>query len=154
MKKLFSIMLVTLVFSAAASAQQVEKLFNKYMEDERFNYIYRKGNSNSLIGGTEIETLRTDVFNSRFKTDRIKENEKMLILNSSDEKFQKEFLAEVDRALEADKYENTSYVRNGKDNRVSEYERKTSSKLDEVKLIKNGSGNIVLKWESYTLKSK
>jgi len=38
MKKLFSIMLIMLVFSAVASAQQVEKLFDKYMEDERFNY--------------------------------------------------------------------------------------------------------------------
>lgn len=40
MKKLFSIMLITLAFSAAASAQQVEKLFDKYMEDVRFQYIY------------------------------------------------------------------------------------------------------------------
>lgn len=154
MKKLFSIMLLTLAFSAAASAQQIEKLFDKYMEDERFNYIYRKGSTHSALNGTDLENLKTDAFNIRFKSDRNKENEKMLILNSSNEGFQKSFLAEVDKALERDKFENTSYVRNGKSNRVSEYVRKSSSTLEEVQLIKNGSGNIVLKWEIYTIKNK
>lgn len=154
MKKLFSIMLITLAFSAAASAQQIEKLFGKYMEDERFNYIYKKGSTGSVLNGTDLENLKTDAFNIRFKSDRNKENEKMLILNSSNESFQKSFLAEVDKALEADKFENTSYVRNGKNNRVSEYIRKSSGTLEEVQLIKNGSGNILLKWETYTVKNK
>ena len=154
MKKLFSIMLITLAFSAAASAQQVEKLFDKYMEDERFNYIYRKGSAGSILNRTDLENLKTDAFNIQFKSDRSKESEKMLILNSTNENLQKSFLAEVDKALETDKFENTSYVRNGKDNRVSEYVRKSSSTLEEVQLIKNSNGNIVLKWEIYTVKNK
>lgn len=154
MKKLFSIMLITLVFSAVASAQQVEKLFDKYMEDERFNYIYRKGSAGSVLDRTDLENLKTDAFNIRFKSDRNKENEKMLILNSANESFQKSFMAEVDKALESDKFENTSYVRNGKDNRVAEYIRKSSDKMEEVRVIENGSGNVVLKWELYMIKKK
>ncbi|WP_298648047.1 hypothetical protein [uncultured Proteiniphilum sp.] len=154
MKKLFSIMLITLAFSAAASAQQIEKLFDKYMEDERFNYIYKKGSAGSILNRTDMENLKTDAFNIHFKSDRNKENEKMLILNSSNESFQKSFLAEVDKALETDKFENTSYVRNGKSNRVSEYVRKSSGTLEEVQVIENGSGNIVLKWEIYTVNNK
>lgn len=147
MKKIFSIMLITLVFSAAASAQQIEKIFNKYMEDERFTYIYRKGSADN----TELENRLTSAFNI---SKRNKENEKMLVLNSTDENFQKNFLAEVDKALEADKFENTSYVRNGKDNRVSEYIRKSSVKQEEVHVIKNSDGNTVLKWETYIVKNQ
>ncbi|MDR2816330.1 MAG: hypothetical protein LBB62_06470 [Proteiniphilum sp.] len=147
MRKLFSIMLITLVFSAAASAQQVEKLFDKYMEDERFNYIYKKGSDGSPLNGIGLEVLKPDIFKN-------KDKEKMLILNSSNESFQKSFLTEVDKALETDKFENTSYVRNGKNSRISEYVRKSSNTLEEVQLIKNSGGNIVLKWEIYTIKSK
>lgn len=147
MKKIFSIMLITLVFSAAASAQQIEKIFNKYMEDERFTYIYRKGSADN----TELENRLTSAFNI---SKRNKENEKMLVLNSTDENFQKNFLAEIDKALEADKFENTSYVRNGKDNRVSEYIRKSSVKQEEVHVIKNSDGNTVLKWETYIVKNQ
>ena len=78
----------------------------------------------------------------------------MLVLNAANESFQRDFLAEVDKALETDKFENTSYVRNGKANRVSEYLRKSSGKLEEVQVIKNSGGNIVLKWETYTVKNQ
>ncbi|MFA7493173.1 MAG: hypothetical protein WCZ43_06640 [Proteiniphilum sp.] len=146
MKRLFSVMLITLVFSAAASAQQIEKLFDKYMEDERFTYIYKKG----LTNNTDLENTITNAL----KTSKRKENEKMLVLNAANESFQRDFLAEVDKALETDKFENTSYVRNGKANRVSEYLRKSSGKLEEVQVIKNSGGNIVLKWETYTVKNQ
>jgi len=109
---------------------------------------------NASIIRADLENLKTDAFNIRFKSDRNKENEKMLILNSANESFQKSFMAEVDKALESDKFENTSYVRNGKDNRVSEYIRKSSDKMEEVRVIKNGSGNVVLKWELYTIRKK
>ena len=146
MKRLFSVMLITLVFSAAASAQQIEKLFDKYMEDERFTYIYKKGLTNNI----DLENTITNALN----TSKRKENEKMLVLNAANESFQRDFLAEVDKALETDKFENTSYVRNGKANRVSEYLRKSSGKLEEVQVIKNSGGNIVLKWETYTVKNQ
>ena len=42
MKKILSILFLATVFVAGASAQQLEKLFEKYMEDERFNYVYQK----------------------------------------------------------------------------------------------------------------
>ena len=42
MKKILSITLMMLAFAAGTSAQQLEKLFEKYMEDERFNYVYQK----------------------------------------------------------------------------------------------------------------
>lgn len=150
MKKLFSMILITLAFSAAVSAQQIEKLFDKYMEDEHFTYIYKKGRNNSPV----IENAMTKVLNTSAGSVRNKENEKMLILNTSDDSFQKSFLAEVDKALEADKFENTSYVRNGKSNRVSEYVRKSSGTIEEVKLINNGNTNIVLKWEIYAVRNK
>lgn len=147
MKRLFSIVLITLAFSAAASAQQIEKIFDKYMEDERFTYIYRKGRTNNA----DLENVITSALNA---SKRNKESEKMLVLNSAEESFLRSFLAEVDKALETDKFENTSYVRNGKDNRVSEYIRKSSGKLDEVHVIRNSGGNTVLKWETYSVKNQ
>ena len=35
-------MFMALAFVTTLSAQQLEKLFDKYMEDERFNYVYQK----------------------------------------------------------------------------------------------------------------
>lgn len=58
------------------------------------------------------------------------------------------------KALETDKFENTSYVRNGKENRVSEYKHTASGKQEEVSVIKNSGGNIVVRWEIYTEKEK
>ncbi|MPN34028.1 hypothetical protein SDC9_181520 [bioreactor metagenome] len=125
------------------------------MEDERFNYIYRKGDTGYVLNRTDLETLQTGAYNIRFKSGRNKENEKMLILNSADESFQKSFLSEVDKAIAADKFENTSYVRNGKSNRISEYVRKLSDmREEEVQVIQNGGGNIVVKWETYVIKEK
>ena len=48
MKKIISTLFLATVFVAAASAQQLEKLFDKYMEDERFNYCIRKKRVNMI----------------------------------------------------------------------------------------------------------
>lgn len=153
MQKLFSLILIALSCSTIVSAQQFEKLFDKYMEDERFNYIYRKGNAESSLIHPDQEKMRTDAFKVGAKSTRVKENEKMLILNSSDDSFQKSFIVEINKALETDKFENTSFVRNGKSNRVSEYKRNSSTRLEEVQIIENMGGNIVLRWETYVIKS-
>ena len=41
MKKILSITLMMLAF-AAGIGSTTRKLFEKYMEDERFNYVYQK----------------------------------------------------------------------------------------------------------------
>ena len=142
MKKIISAVLMVFAFAATISAQQIEKIFDKYQEDERFQYVYKKGtnstSSNNLDFGDVFEGERTGKMI----------NKKMLILNTKDVNFEKSFTNEVDNALKSDKYENISYVRNGK-NRVSEYYRETSRGIDKVQFIDNGSNNILLVWRSY-----
>lgn len=131
MKKLFSIMLITLAFSAAASAQQVEKLFDKYMEDVRFQYIY---------DGSDIDKVKGQWKNN---------GQKMLTLNAAKDNLVKTFSDEVSAAIKADGYKNTTLVRNGT-NKVLNYIKETGNKKDELTLIQNGNTHIMFIWESYS----
>lgn len=135
-------MLMAFVFTAIVSAQQIEKIFDKYQEDERFEYIYKKLTNNK----SGLENLE-DAFDSR--TSSLDRNAKrMLILHTKDKALEKRFTNEVDEALKRDKFENVSYVRNRK-NRVSEYYRDSKKGIDKVQFIDNGSHNIILVWRSY-----
>lgn len=140
MKKLLSIILMMLAFSAVASAQQIEKLFDKYMEDERFNYIYQMKQ-----GKLERYEDFGKAYDEHLKMES--DGKRMLTLNSKDEALAGQFTREVDNALKADKYENTSLVRNGK-NRVEEYYRKSNKGVDKISFIKN-PGNIIIVWNAY-----
>ena len=140
MKKISSITFMLFAFVASISAQQIEKLFDKYQEDERFNYVYKKART----GHSRMEFNLGEYFQKA-------QNERMLILKSKDQDLRKSFLSEVETALLADKFENTSYIRNGKSNRVSKYLRERGTILDEVSFIDNG-GNIIIKWEEYHIK--
>ncbi|OJV82691.1 MAG: hypothetical protein BGO34_17385 [Bacteroidia bacterium 44-10] len=131
MKKLFSIMLITLAFSAAASAQQVEKLFDKYMEDVRFQYIY---------DGSDIDKKEGKWINK---------GQKMLTLNRAETGLVKSFSDEVNAAIKTDGYKQTTFVRNGT-NRVSNYEKETVNKKDELTVIQNNETHIMFIWESYS----
>lgn len=142
MKKIISAVLMVFAFAATISAQQIEKIFDKYQEDERFQYVYKKGSNSTSFNNLDFG----DVFDGERTGKMI--NKKMLILNTKEVNFEKSFTNEVDNALKSDKYENISYVRNGK-NRVSEYYRETSRGIDKVQFIDNGSNNILLVWRSY-----
>ncbi|WP_352422191.1 hypothetical protein [Proteiniphilum sp.] len=131
MKKLFSIMLITLAFSAAASAQQVEKLFDKYMEDVRFQYIY---------DGSDIDKKEGKWINK---------GQKMLTLSRAETGLVKSFSDEVNAAIKTDGYKQTTFVRNGT-NRVSNYEKETVNKKDELTVIQNNETHIMFIWESYS----
>ena len=118
-------MFMALAFVTTLSAQQLEKLFDKYMEDERFNYVYQKKASmmDKFADLGNMETWGTD--------------------KSLDESFTQE----VKNALQADKYEEVSIVRNGK-NRVETYERKSDKGLSKVSFIKN-PGSIMVSLNTY-----
>lgn len=145
MKKILSIAMLVFAFAAAASAQQIEKLFDKYMEDERFNYIFQKraGIMDRMgdMGNVDVYVLNQ----SRTSLGR-----QMLTLNASDKSLEEQFTKEVDNALKADKYEQISIVRNGK-NRVETYEKTTDKGISRVSFIKN-PGNIVLTLNLYGAK--
>lgn len=142
MRKILSILFMTAFFVAGASAQQLEKLFDKYQEDERFNYIYQKKES-VLNSMSDFD----DYVQNRSLTSVGKQ---MLTLNSTDDKLGEQFTREIDNALKADKYEQMSIVRNGK-NRVEKYEKKTNSGIAKVSFIKN-PGNIMVVWNLYVPK--
>ena len=146
MKKTITLALMAFAFAANVSAQQIEKIFDKYDEDERFQYIYKKGSGSAL---DKLENL-DGVFENREETGKMIDK-KMLILSTNVGNLQTKFTHEVDDALKHDKYENVSYVRNGK-NRVSEYYRKTSGGVDKVQFIDNGTQNVLLIWRSYERK--
>jgi len=131
MKKLFSMMLITLAFSAAASAQQVEKLFDKYMEDVRFQYIY---------DGSDID---------RKAGKWINKGQRMLTLNKAEAGLMKSFSDEVNTAIKTDGYKHTTFVRNGT-NRVSSYIKETENRKDELTVIQNNETHIMFIWESYS----
>lgn len=141
MKKILSILFLATFFVAGASAQQIEKLFDKYMEDERFNYVYQKKAS-------AMDRLSDDmlIFNKSITS----LGRQMLTLNSADKSLDDSFTREVENALKADKYEQVSIVRNGK-NRVETYEKATNEGIAKVSFIKN-PGNIVLTLNLYATK--
>jgi|AGTN01.3.fsa_nt_gi hypothetical protein len=132
MKKISVTMLLILAFIASASAQQIEKIFDKYMEDERFQYIY---------DGSDIDKVNRQGWKNN--------GEKMLMLNVAQKALMKTFSDEVDAAVKADGYKNTTFVRNGT-NKVTSYIRQTPNKKDEVTFIQNGDTNITFIWESFS----
>ncbi len=144
MKKILSIAMLVFAFAAAASAQQIEKLLDKYMEDERFNYIFQK-----RAGIMDrMSDMNMDVY--VLNQSRTSLGRQMLTLNASDKSLEEQFTKEVDNALKADKYEQISIVRNGK-NRVETYEKTTDKGISRVSFIKN-PGNIVLTLNLYGAK--
>lgn len=145
MKKILSILFLATVFVAGASAQQLEKLFDKYMEDERFNYIYQK-RASSMDRLSDMKNFDLMVLDK--STTSL--GRQMLTLNSADKSLDESFTREVENALKADKYEQVSIVRNGK-NRVDTYEKPTDKGIAKVSFIKN-PGNIVLTLNLYATK--
>lgn len=141
MKRIFTIATMLCIISAAASAQSIEKLFDKYQDDERFQYIYQKkaGKFDALEDMNEGFTEHTAM---------VSDGKKMLVINDNKESFADSFTKEVLDAIKADKYENTSLVRTGK-NRVEKYFRKTSKGgVEKISFIRN-TGNVTLIWYSY-----
>lgn len=147
MKKITTILCLLFAVATTASAQQLEKLFNKYMEDERFNYVYQKRPSvMDRLNDTNTDYLSTITI---YKTNESL-GRQMLTLNSADAALEDSFSKEVENALKADKYEQVSIVRNGK-NRVEKYEKKNGNRLSKVSFIKN-PGNVMVSWTEYETK--
>lgn len=144
MKKTVSILAIFLIIAAAASAQSIEKLFDKYQDDERFQYIYQK-----KAGQFDALEDMNEGFNEHQKMNS--NGKKMLVLNGDDESFADKFTKEIQKAIQSDKYENTSLVRTGK-NRVEKYFLKTKKgDINKISFIRN-PGNITLIWYSYVPK--
>jgi hypothetical protein len=145
MKKILSITLMMLAFAAGTSAQQLEKLFEKYMEDERFNYVYQKkpGMVERLNDAGSPDLWVFEKSNASL-------GRRMLTLNGGEKSLKESFTREVETALKADKYEQVSIVRNGK-NRVETYEKITDQGIAKVNFIKN-PGNIMVTLNLYAQK--
>lgn len=168
MKKNLLILFLVTAFAASVSAQQLEKLFDKYMEDERFTYIYKKGGSFDKSNESgKLKDMKmildkptnggsfgkpNEPSNPQVMIPDINLEEKMLSLqtDSIDKSMNESFTREVDNALKADKYEQVSIVRNGK-NRVEKYEKKTDKGIANVSFIKNPK-NVMIKWILYATK--
>lgn len=146
MKKILSILFLATVFVTAISAQQLERLFDKYMEDERFNYVYQKRAS----AMDRLSDMGSNIDVMVLNKSSISLGRWMLTLNSADKSLDESFTREVENALKADKYEQVSIVRNGK-NRVETYEKATNEGVAKVSFIKN-PGNIVLTLNLYATK--
>lgn len=146
MKKFLSILFLATVFVATTSAQQLEKLFDKYMEDERFTYVYQK-KSNTW---DRINDMGGNIDAMVFDKTAISLGRQMLTLKSADKSLEESFTREVKNALKADKYEQVSIVRNRK-NRVETYEKNTPAGIAKVSFIKN-PGNIVVTLNLYATK--
>ncbi len=147
MKKFLSILFMTAVFVAGVSAQQLEKLFDKYQEDERFSYIYQKRPSvMERINDANTNNIDIMIFNKTATS----LGRQMLTLNSADKSLEDSFTREVESALKDDKYEQISIVRNGK-NRVETYEKITDKGTAKVSFIKN-PGNFMVTLNLYSQK--
>lgn len=132
MKKMAATILLIFAFIGSATAQQIEKIFDKYMEDERFQYIY----DGSDTGEGNEKGLKNN-------------GQKMLMLSAADAGLIKSFSDEVLKAVKADGYKNTTYVRY-RTNKVQGYIKETPGRKDEVTLIQNGNENVMLIWELFT----
>ena len=125
-------MLLVFALIGSAAAQQIEKIFDKYMEDERFQYIY---------DGSDADEVNEKGLKNN--------GQKMLMLNAADAGLMKSFFSEVQEAVKAEGYKTTTYVRHST-NKVQGYTKETAGRKDEVTLIQNGNENVMLIWESFT----
>jgi len=132
MKKLTTTLLLGFIFICTASAQQIEKIFDKYMDDERFQYIYDGANMDKV----NEKGLKNN-------------GQKMLMLNVADAGLMKTFSGEVQEAVKAEGYKITTYVRHST-NKIQGYTKETTGRKDEVKFIQNGNENVMFIWESFT----
>ena len=73
----------------------------------------------------------------------------MLTLSRAETGLVKSFSDEVNAAIKTDGYKQTTFVRNGT-NRVSNYEKETVNKKDELTVIQNNETHIMFIWESYS----
>ncbi|MEN6589097.1 MAG: hypothetical protein ABFC30_05530 [Proteiniphilum sp.] len=132
MKKFTTTLLLVFALIGSAAAQQIEKIFDKYMEDERFQYIY---------DGSDADEVNEKGLKNN--------GQKMLMLNAADAGLMKSFFSEVQEAVKAEGYKTTTYVRHST-NKVQGYTKETAGRKDEVTLIQNGNENVMLIWESFT----
>lgn len=145
MKKILTIMFMVLAFGTTLSAQQLEKLFDKYMEDERFKYVFQK-RANMMDRTPDLGNMEGLITEKSF----VSSSRQMLTLNSTDLVLDENFTREIEQALKSDKYEQVSIVRNGK-NRVETYEKRNDKEMLKVSFIKN-PGNIFLTLNRYAPK--
>ncbi len=132
MKKFTTTLLLVFALIGSAAAQQIEKIFDKYMDDERFQYIYDGSNMDEV----NEKGLKNN-------------GQKMLMLNVADAGLMKTFSGEVQEAVKAEGYKTTTYVRHST-NKIQGYTKETTGRKDEVTFIQNGNENVMLIWESFT----
>lgn len=106
MKK--TILLIAVLFIAAASqAQTLQSLFDKYSEDEHFEYVSVGGNG-MMIASSKGNVAKTKNPNSGSKT----KSTKILTLKAgSDSQIMKAFEKDLNAVLEAGKFETTLETR-------------------------------------------
>jgi len=132
MKKFTTTLLLVFALIGSAAAQQIEKIFDKYMDDERFQYIYDGSNMDEV----NEKGLKNN-------------GQKMLMLNVADTGLIKTFSGEVQEAVKVEGYKTTTYVRHST-NKIQGYTKETTGRKDEVTFIQNGNENVMLIWESFT----
>lgn len=150
MKKLLIILTFSFAAVVSLSAQNVQKLFQKYMDDERFEYIFRKG---SNIGEDFKDKNVGDEYKYNFLSVMEETSKEMLMLESQNSSFVAHFLKELNDAIDKDNYEMVSKVRQKK-NSVGTYFQRDTKKSNKVVIIKDGNKRITIIWKRYRALSK
>jgi hypothetical protein len=143
-----TIFLVAVLFIVAASqAQTLQSLFEKYSEDEHFEYVSVGNgmmNMASAMGGMSMGgTSKSD----KGTTPKMKSTKILTLKASNDSQIMKSFEKELSSVLEAGKFE-TAVVTRGKGESVHIYYRITGKDHVDQLIVAKTKSELSLIWNS------
>ena len=142
MKKILILFAALFFFIAANHAQTLQSLFDKYGEDERFEYVsVGKGmvNMASLFGGIAKEEK---AMMNKMKTIKI-----LTLEAASDSPLMKSVLRDMEQVVEGGNFETAVEVRD-KGERVHIYYRISGTDNADMLIVTKGKGEFSLIWIS------
>ncbi len=142
MKKILTLVTVIFLFTGINHAQTLKSLFDKYCDDERFQYVtVNKGmvNMGTLLGGMAKDEK---AMNSKMKSVKI-----LSLEAASESPIMKSVVRDLDQVLETGKFESAVEVRE-KGERVQIYYRIIGANNADMLIVTKQKGEFSLIWIS------
>jgi len=141
MKKMLTLVAVILVV-AAAQAQTLQSLFDKYSQDERFTYVTVGNGMMNLASAFAGKEKNNKEMMSKLKSIKI-----LTLENEANSSIMKSVVQELDKVIEAGKFETAVEARD-KGEAVHIYYRITGKDNAEMLIVTKEKGEFSLIWMS------
>lgn len=141
MKKLITLTLLLVIGIAGVQAQSIQKLFDKYMEDERFSYVsVGQGAMNMAAAFIPKDDGKAKGAISKMTGVKI-----LSLENGSDEKLIKSVMNDLDRIIKKENFEALAETRS-KGERMNIYFQTTGKDNSEMLIVTQEEGEMNIIW--------